>query len=180
MWQKEGVDTVHTLGVGPGRTGAGLGRIPHVSGGAQCLQGLEYGSSPTSDAVRDRCLAPRWPIRLCGWRVQGPGWRALRVLGGGVTEASSWVVPVAVVGLSLIHGAGLWCRHDLTKISSRFFCLRWLPFVLGQSFGGGLSGQSWCGHCPDLCTRAVVGLPPPARDHEAADPEGERMTKTRR
>ena len=43
-----GVDSVHTLGHGLGRTGAGLGRIPHVSAGVQCLQGLEPGSSPTS------------------------------------------------------------------------------------------------------------------------------------
>jgi hypothetical protein len=42
-----GVHTVHTLGVGPGRMGVGTGRIPHVSGGAQCLQGLECSSSPT-------------------------------------------------------------------------------------------------------------------------------------
>ena len=31
-----------------GRIGVGSGRIPHVSGGAQCLQGLECSSSPTS------------------------------------------------------------------------------------------------------------------------------------
>jgi hypothetical protein len=44
-----GVDTVHTFGVGLGRTSVGSGRIPHVSAGAQCLQGLDSGSSPTSD-----------------------------------------------------------------------------------------------------------------------------------
>ena len=43
-----GVDSVHTLGHGLGRTGAGLGRIPYVSAGVQCLEGLEPGSSPTS------------------------------------------------------------------------------------------------------------------------------------
>ena len=43
-----GVDSVHTFGHGLGRTGAGLGRIPYVSAGVQCLQGLESGSSPTS------------------------------------------------------------------------------------------------------------------------------------
>jgi hypothetical protein len=43
-----GVDSVHTLGLGLGRTGAGLGRIPYVLAGVQCLQGLEPGSSPTS------------------------------------------------------------------------------------------------------------------------------------
>ncbi|MCB5293475.1 hypothetical protein BJQ90_02925 [Arthrobacter sp. SO3] len=45
------VDSVHTLGPGLGRTGAGLARIPHVSAGAQCLQGPEPGSSPTSGTV---------------------------------------------------------------------------------------------------------------------------------
>ena len=38
---------VHTLGLGLGRTGVGSGRIPRVSAGAQCLQGLECSSSPT-------------------------------------------------------------------------------------------------------------------------------------
>ncbi|QCO97987.1 hypothetical protein FCN77_10010 [Arthrobacter sp. 24S4-2] len=33
------VDNVHTLGIGPGRMSAGSGRIPHVSAGAQYLQG---------------------------------------------------------------------------------------------------------------------------------------------
>ena len=47
-WEKWGVDSVHTLGHGLGRTGAGLGRIPYVWAGAQCLQGPEPGSSPTS------------------------------------------------------------------------------------------------------------------------------------
>ena len=34
-----------------------------------------------SDTGRGLCLAPRWPVRLCGWRGQGPGWWALRLLG---------------------------------------------------------------------------------------------------
>ncbi len=46
-----GVDSVHTLGFGLVRTSAGLGRIPHVWAGVQCLQGLEPGSSPTSGTV---------------------------------------------------------------------------------------------------------------------------------
>ena len=46
-----GVDSVHTLGVGLGCTGAGLGRIRHVRAGVQYLQGLEPGSSPTSGTV---------------------------------------------------------------------------------------------------------------------------------
>ena len=51
MGKNEGVHNVHTLGFGSGRTGAGLGRIGDVSGGVQCLQGLEPGSSPTSGTV---------------------------------------------------------------------------------------------------------------------------------
>ena len=46
-----GVDSVHTSGLGLGLTGAGLGRIPYLSEGVQCLQGLEPGSSPTSGTV---------------------------------------------------------------------------------------------------------------------------------
>ena len=46
--QEKGVDTVHTMGFGPGRTSEGSGRIPYVSAGSQCLQGLEGSSSPTS------------------------------------------------------------------------------------------------------------------------------------
>jgi hypothetical protein len=46
-----GVDSVHTLGLGLGRTGAGLGRFPFVWAGGQCLQGSESGSSPTSGTV---------------------------------------------------------------------------------------------------------------------------------
>ncbi len=42
-----GVDSVHTLGPGLGRTSVGSGRIPHVSASSQCLQGLESVSSPT-------------------------------------------------------------------------------------------------------------------------------------
>ena len=49
--KKEGVHNVHTLGFGPGRTGAGLGRIGDVCGGVAEIQGLEPGSSPTSGTV---------------------------------------------------------------------------------------------------------------------------------
>jgi hypothetical protein len=42
------VDNVHTRDVGSGPTGGGPGRIPHVSGGVQGWQGLEFSSSPTS------------------------------------------------------------------------------------------------------------------------------------
>jgi hypothetical protein len=45
------VHNVHTFAVGLGRIGDGLGRIGYVSGEAQCLQGLECSSSPTSGTV---------------------------------------------------------------------------------------------------------------------------------
>ena len=44
----EGVDSVHTLGHGLGRTVGGLARIAEVFGGVADIQGLEPGSSPTS------------------------------------------------------------------------------------------------------------------------------------
>jgi len=47
-WPFWGVYKVHTLAFGLGRTAAGSGRIPYVSAGVQCLQGLECSSSPTS------------------------------------------------------------------------------------------------------------------------------------
>ncbi|GAB3557735.1 hypothetical protein GCM10027405_03040 [Arthrobacter alkaliphilus] len=46
--RKCGVHNVHTLAVGLGRTGAGLGRTRHVFGTSPCFRGLEPGSSPTS------------------------------------------------------------------------------------------------------------------------------------
>jgi hypothetical protein len=50
----------NTLGVGLGRTSAGLGRIGYVSAGSQCFQGLEAGSSPTSGTVfRNGTRPPR-------------------------------------------------------------------------------------------------------------------------
>jgi hypothetical protein len=48
---QKGVWTVHTSGFGLGRTSVGSGRIPYVSAEAQCSQGLEYSSSPTSGTV---------------------------------------------------------------------------------------------------------------------------------
>ncbi len=46
--QKRSVDNVHTFRLGLTGTAAGLARIPHVSATAQCFQGLESRSSPTS------------------------------------------------------------------------------------------------------------------------------------
>jgi hypothetical protein len=90
--ERKGVHNVHTLGSGLVRTSAGLGRIGYVSGGVQCLQGLECSSSPTSgtafplgvfaltcvhwpsagpsDSGRGLCLAPRWPVKLCGGGIR--------------------------------------------------------------------------------------------------------------
>ena len=45
--KNERVHNVHTLGFGSGRTGAGLGLIGDVCGGAADFQVLEPGSSPT-------------------------------------------------------------------------------------------------------------------------------------
>ncbi len=49
--RKGGVHNVHTLAVGLGRTGAGLGRTRHVFWSSQCFRGVEAGSSPTSGTV---------------------------------------------------------------------------------------------------------------------------------
>jgi hypothetical protein len=94
-----GVDRVHTFAFGLGRTSVGSGRIPHVSAGAQCLQGLECSSSPTSGTVFPQvrgflvflrvdtvhalasdlmfrvCGVPGRPIWLCGGAADygGPG-----------------------------------------------------------------------------------------------------------
>jgi hypothetical protein len=45
---ESGVDNVHILRFGSGRTAGGLGRIAYVFWSSQCLQGPESGSSPTS------------------------------------------------------------------------------------------------------------------------------------
>lgn len=50
-WPIWGVYSVHTSGIGSVRISAGSGRIPHVSGGVQCLRGRECSSSPTSGTV---------------------------------------------------------------------------------------------------------------------------------
>ena len=49
--QKGSVYKVHTSCFGSGRMWVGPARIPHVSGGVQCLQGRECSSSPTSGTV---------------------------------------------------------------------------------------------------------------------------------
>jgi hypothetical protein len=79
-------------GFGPGRTGVGSGRIPYVSGGSQCLQGLECSSSPTSGTCfpsSEACgplSVDRSPFMgpfggpFCWWPLLWPG--ASRARGG--------------------------------------------------------------------------------------------------
>ena len=62
--KKEGVHNVHTLGFGPGRTVAGLGRIADVCGGVAEIQGLEPGSSPTSGTCFP-CSGAFWCFFVC-------------------------------------------------------------------------------------------------------------------
>jgi hypothetical protein len=66
-----GVDSVHTLGLGLGRTGAGLARIPYVLAGVQYLQGLEPGSSPTS-GTRFHCSGACGPLNVYKSPCMGP------------------------------------------------------------------------------------------------------------
>jgi hypothetical protein len=62
--KKKGVDNVNTFAVGLGRRGAGLARIAHVYGSAQCLQGRKSGSSPTSGTVLPQVSA-FWCLTWC-------------------------------------------------------------------------------------------------------------------
>jgi hypothetical protein len=103
-----GVDSVHTFGFGLGRTSVGSGRIRHVSGSSQCLQGLECSSSPTSGTVDPlvrgvfalTCVQSLGGVPLTLVRGLWPGRRGAYagVWGGGV---GSWLVgpPPAVMGL---------------------------------------------------------------------------------
>ena len=126
--RKGGVDNVNGFGLGLGRISAGLARIAYVFKSSQCFQGPECGSSPTSGTAfplvrgvfaltcvqsltsvsdaRGAGLAwpPRWPIQVCGWRVHGPGWWALRLLWGGVMR---FLVPV-LSGWSWMANTGSW------------------------------------------------------------------------
>ena len=107
-WPIWGVYNVHTLGFGLGRTGAGLGRIPHVFGSSQCLQGRECSSSPTSGTayplVRGvfalTCVQSLW-WRPSDARFAGCGLAAavacsgvwgggFRVLAGGPSACCDW------------------------------------------------------------------------------------------
>ena len=70
-WGIGGVDSVQTLGLGLGRTGAGLGRIPYVSAGGPCLQGLEPGSSHTSGTCFP-CSGAGGPLSVHNLFTAGP------------------------------------------------------------------------------------------------------------
>lgn len=127
------------LGLGLVHTGVGSGRIPHVSAGAQRLEGLKCSSSPTS-GTRDplvrgdfaltcvqslwwrpsdasaRAVAwpPRWPIQVCG--VAGSGsWLA------GPPPTEGWVYAVPRSGsVGLVVGGQhqfmvLGCGHKMTS-----------------------------------------------------------------
>jgi hypothetical protein len=69
------VDNVHTRVFGSGRMLVGSGRIPHVSAGAQCSQGGEFSSSPTSGTTfslvrgdfASTCVQSWWSRRSAGW-----------------------------------------------------------------------------------------------------------------
>ncbi|CAH0139561.1 hypothetical protein SRABI26_00439 [Arthrobacter sp. Bi26] len=70
-WAIWRVYIVRTLGCGSSRTGAGLARIPHVSAGAQCLQGLECSSSPTSGTCF-HCSGACEPLNVYKSPLMGP------------------------------------------------------------------------------------------------------------
>jgi hypothetical protein len=78
--ENRGVDSVHTLGHGLGRTGAGLARIPYVWAGVQCLQGLECSSSPTSGTVFPQ-VRGLWPSDRAQISFYGP-FRSPFLVGG--------------------------------------------------------------------------------------------------
>ena len=134
-----GVDSVHTFGFGLGRTSVGSGRIRHVSGSSQCLQGLESGSSPTSGTrvsaagglFRPPALltlpttlcsemvwtAPPEPLFSCSWPFAWP------------VRPFSW--SLAMFSRSLLHCPDWPARHDVTwfvrgarccPASCRFLC----------------------------------------------------------
>ena len=137
--ENRGVDSVHTLGHGLGRTGAGLARIPYVWAGVECLQGLEPGSSPTSGTrvsaagglFRPPALltlpttlcsemvwtAPPEPLFSCSWPFAWP------------VRPFSW--SLAMFSRSLLHCPDWPARHDVTwfvrgarccPASCRFLC----------------------------------------------------------
>ena len=114
-WGSGGVDSVHTLGLGLGRTGAGLGRIPHVSAGVQCLQGLEPGSSPTSGTCFP-CSGACGPLSVHKLFTYGP------------LRGPFLLVAVAVAGWLLLVVSGSGGAGYLFMVGSAANCMtgRWL------------------------------------------------------
>ena len=101
-----GVDSVHTLGRGLGRTGAGLGRIPYVLAGVQCLQGLEPGSSPTSGTCFP-CSGACGPLSVHKLFTYGPLGGPFRVV---VVAVAGWLLLwFGVVAHSFMTGSA-WNR----------------------------------------------------------------------
>ena len=102
----------------------------------------------SSDVGCGLCLAPRWPVRLCGWRVQGPGWWAFRLVVSRGMCSPIWLFRWPVVGPHSFMAQS--CGDDMTKANSLrrsssdscFLRTRQSPLIAC------LSGQRACGQCP--------------------------------
>jgi hypothetical protein len=85
-----------------------LGHAEPLVRGVLALMCGHLASAGSSDIVRGLCLAPRWPVRLCGWRGQG-FWLVGPPLAGIWGCVPSYLtVPVVHCWPSLIHGWELW------------------------------------------------------------------------
>ncbi len=117
--KKRGVDSVNTISVGLGRTGAGLARTRHVFGSSQCFQGSECGSSPTSGTafplVRGvfalTCVQSLWwrpsDARCAGWCLAA----AVAYEGVWVAGSGSWLVgppPALGWGYAVPRSGSVW------------------------------------------------------------------------
>jgi hypothetical protein len=102
-------------------------------------------------------LAPRSPVRLCGWRDQSPGWWALRLLESGVYAVLSGCAAGQLLAHTFMANS---CGDDMTKPNflrgsssdSCFLRTRQTPLITC------LSGQWECGHCPHSVHGRLVGL----------------------
>ena len=122
----EGVDTVHTLAVGLGRTTAGLGRTGDVFGGVASIQRLEPGSSPTSGTCFP-CSGACGPLSVHKLFTDGP------------LRGPFLLVAVAVAGGSFLvvsgsGGAGysFMAGSSANRMTGRWLgercCLCWFAF----------------------------------------------------
>jgi hypothetical protein len=59
---------------------------------------------------------PRWPIQVCGWRAQCPGWWAHRLLLMGAGGSSFPFCPVGLGWPTPVHGFGVRERHDEASV----------------------------------------------------------------